>query len=199
MILKGESVYLTSYTDESLGLLYAWHQDEDFDKMMSDEAGPKSTDMLKKIYGNFMFPYGRLFVVTVRLSDHLPADEIKSMGPMYERNPDANIPVGVIALKDINMKNRRAELYGGVGLRSMRGKGFSRDAIKTLLVWSQEELGLRRIYAVVREDNKLSANTLKNCGFIMETSMKDYLYTGRKFINASLFAHTKRVQRSEGS
>lgn len=203
MIVKGENVYLTSYTEDSLGLLYAWHQEEEFDKMMSDEAGPKSTDMLKQIYGKFLYPHGRLFIANIKLSEQMKDDQIKRMGDVYWNQKDSLMPIGVVALKDISMRNRRAEIYGGIGIPSMRKKGFANDAIITVLNWAQAELGLRRVSAVVREDNKLSLNTLESCGFTRETIMKDYLYSNRKFMNAYLLAHTKRLDvrpgKAEGS
>jgi len=192
MILKGEKVYLIPYDETSIGLLVKWHEDDVFDDVMSDERSPKSIIDIKNIYSRFLPPRGRLFIGAIKPIDELKDEEKQKLSPEKKKEMEKLIPIGIIALADIDWKNRKAELFGGIGFKEMRNKGYGIDAIKTILNWARKELGLHRIYAYVKAHNKIAINSLKTAGFKVECEMKDAIYQDGKFINKVLMANVPR-------
>lgn len=162
MVIKGEKVELHPYEDRLNQLIFDWHKDESFDDFMSDERGPKCAKDLTAMYSRFMAPFGRLFVAVVQ-----------------------GKPIGIVALGSIDMKNRKAEIFGGIGSSVDRKKGHGVEAFGLMMKWAYEQLALHKVYAYVKEHNKLAINTLKKCG-MTDNVLKDDTFQDGKFINVHL-------------
>jgi len=175
-MIVGDGIYLVPYTQETLALLTAWHNtDPWFDDVMSDVPGPKSVLEIQSIYNNFLPPKGRLFVGGIKKDDK-----------------GTVVPIGVVALSNIDPKNRCAEIYGGIGFEAERAKGFGNAAIKAVIKWARSELGIHRVEAWVKSHNKLAINTLMACDFVIECEMKDKIFQDGQFRNMTLLANTGR-------
>lgn len=196
-MIKGERVYLMPVTDLSMMLIAKWHEDEWFDDVMSGERGPKSVIDLKNMYQQFMPPYGRLFMGCIRPSEIMEAKDIAKLSDTQKVSSNELVQVGVVALANIDWKNRKAEIYGGIGETGLREKGLGIDAMRTIIHWARLELGLHRIYAYVKEHNQIAINSLKTAGFTLECMMKDAAYQDGKFINKALLAATPREMKDK--
>ena len=199
-MIKGERVYLMPFNDLSLLLVQKWHEDEWFDDVMSGERGPKSSVDIKNLYQGFMAPHGRLFVVCIKPSEIMDKASIDALNPSQKEKIDELIQVGVVALTNIDMKNRKAEIYGGIGDKTLREKGLGIDTIQVMVKWARKELGLHRIYAYVKEHNQIAINSIKTAGFTLECMMKDACYQDGKFINKAMLACTpKEIKDKAGN
>jgi len=159
MNLEGDRVDLKPFTNNIIQFLFNWHRDPVFDSMMSQEVGPKSEYDIQTRYGS-MVKSGRVFVVTEHGQD---------------------IPVGIVCLINIDTINRKAEIYGGLG--DKRNQGLGAEALKMMVSWGVEQLGLQRIYANIISTNKESINLLQNAGFKKEAEFKNEIYQGGRFHN----------------
>jgi RimJ/RimL family protein N-acetyltransferase len=159
---------------------------------MSDEVGPKSIVDIQNIYKQFLPPQGRLFMGAIRPIDTMDPEATEKFDEAKKKELSELVQIGVVAFCNIDAKNKSAEIFGGIGYPEMREKGYGIDAMKTLIAWGRKELGLHRIYAYCREENKLAVNSLQTAGFTMECHMKDAVFHGGKFENKILLANTPK-------
>ncbi len=83
------------------------------------------------------------------------------------------IPVGCIDLYEIDHLNKRA----GVGIcvdEKYRNKGYAKQALKQLVVYSKEHLLLNQIYAETAVDNQSSSNLFEACNFKRVAELKQW-------------------------
>jgi len=173
-MIKGKKVVLLPYASADWNLLEAWHQDPWFDDVMSDEIRGKDQSDIISMYKRFSPPNGRLF-----------------MGARISKNQE-EIPVkiGMVAITNIDWKNRKAEIVGGIGPVDLRNKGYGIDAIETVVDWARRQLGLHRIYAIVKAHNEAAIKSLQAAGFKIEGAMKDAHFQDGNFINKVMLANT---------
>jgi [ribosomal protein S5]-alanine N-acetyltransferase len=83
-----------------------------------------------------------------------------------------DVLIGTATLFNLNLDNRRAEI--GYGLdRAQWGKGYMNEALKALLTYAFEELGLHRIEADVDPRNSASIRTIERLGFQREGYLRE--------------------------
>lgn len=130
------------------------------------------------------------------MTDQMPHPYHESMAIEWINTHDFDSPnhVFAIRLRDTN------ELIGCVNLlrtdRHMRGmlgywvgvdywnKGFGTEAIKEVIRYGFEDLGLHKIWAECFEHNKASAKIMEKCGMEDEAVFKrHYLYQDEKYID----------------
>jgi len=169
MRIQGKNVDLIPFTQNILTHLFIWHDDPWFDDVMSAEVGPKSESDLKQMYNRFVAPIGRLFVV----AEH-----------------DTTDPIGIVAFGNIDLMVRQAEVFGGIGVLDKRDKGYGIEALTMMIDWGVGQLGLQRIYAIVKQHNQVCINMLTNAGFKKGAVTKNALYQGGKFVNTVAMNYT---------
>lgn len=72
--------------------------------------------------------------------------------------------VGHISLKNVDRERGEAEVGYWVG-RPYWGRGYASEAVRLVVAFAFEELGLRRLYAHVLAHNPASARVLEKIGF----------------------------------
>ena len=77
-------------------------------------------------------------------------------------------PVGQIELVDIHPLQRRAEMHLFVGEKDVWGRGYGSRAVRRLLGYAFNDLGLRRVFAMADEDNARVIRLFESCGFARE-------------------------------
>lgn len=97
-----------------------------------------------------------------------------------------NIAVGIVDLVDFSPSHGRAEL-GIVVKKDSRAKGYGTAVIGKILDYSKNVLHLHQIYAYVAEDNDACVKLLKSAEFQASTALKDWLYDGKKYLDALFF------------
>ena len=99
-----------------------------------------------------------------------------------------DIPVGIIGLLNIDDLNKKAEYYITIGEIRVKRHGVATKATQALLQYGFNELGLKKIYLNVDEENEAARRLYEKCGFVCEgVFLKDMLFKG-KWINRMRYA-----------
>jgi RimJ/RimL family protein N-acetyltransferase len=89
--------------------------------------------------------------------------------------PDGTV-IGDVALQDIDWKNRSCSVGEGIGKIEYRSKGFGTEAIRILLQYGFNNLGLERITANTLEQNIGAQRLLKKLGSVLEGRERKAVY-----------------------
>ncbi|MBI1389502.1 MAG: GNAT family N-acetyltransferase [bacterium] len=85
-------------------------------------------------------------------------------------------PVGYTLLKDLDHKNRQAEI--GIHLDPhAQGQGYGKDAFLTLIRFCFQELNLHRVYLQVFDFNERAAALYRKLGFVEEGRLRECFFT----------------------
>ena len=88
--------------------------------------------------------------------------------------------VGDVALQDIDKWNRSCTLGCGLTKLAYRGKGYATDAVRTILAYGFDNLGLERISASTVQHNIGARRSLEKCGFRQEGILRGASYFAGK-------------------
>jgi RimJ/RimL family protein N-acetyltransferase len=88
--------------------------------------------------------------------------------------------IGDIALQDINYKNRSCSIGMGMSKLEYRNKGYGKEAVKILLEYGFNNMGLERITANTLETNISAQKSLEKIGFKLEGKERQAIYFGGK-------------------
>ncbi len=109
--------------------------------------------------------------------------------------------IGIVMLEDIDWKNRTASFGCKINpLSEDRMKGDVQDAIKGILNYAFNELGLNCIYGVLQEDNIFSRKLCRRLGFVEEGILRKRVYKGGKYknlISVSLLKEEFRIKEMD--
>lgn len=95
--------------------------------------------------------------------------------------PDGTV-IGDVALQDIDWKNRSCSLGLGIAKLANRSKGYGTEAVKLLMEYGFNNLGLERISANTLEQNRGAQRSLEKLGFALEGRERQAVYfAGRKW------------------
>lgn len=88
--------------------------------------------------------------------------------------------IGDVALQDIDWKNRSCSIGLGIAKIEYRSKGYGTEAVKVLIEYGFNNVGLERITANTLEQNKGAQCALEKCGFILEGTERKAVYFARR-------------------
>ncbi|MCT8137334.1 GNAT family N-acetyltransferase [Anaerobacillus sp. CMMVII] len=88
---------------------------------------------------------------------------------------DTNELIGTIGFNSLSLKHKRAEIGYELHPNHWR-KGYATEAIKKVLSYGFQEMGLTRVGAVVFIENTASNRLLQSLGFVREGVLKQYMY-----------------------
>lgn len=80
--------------------------------------------------------------------------------------------IGMMGLKNLNPLDRNGELEYWLG-RRFRGKSYASDAMRSMLRFAFQDLGLHRVYAIVAAPNSPSVKLLERHDFVREAIWRD--------------------------
>jgi RimJ/RimL family protein N-acetyltransferase len=84
--------------------------------------------------------------------------------------------IGNCGLKNINMIDKKAELWIYFGETNIKGTGLSKQVVKRLLSYTFDELNMNKAYLHVADFNAPAIRLYKSIGFVTEgTFERDYL------------------------
>ena len=98
------------------------------------------------------------------------------------------IPVGLIGLLCIDLKNKKAEYYVSMGEHSYKGKGIAYEASKLILEYAFCKLNINKVYLNVDSENIAACGLYEKIGFICEGVFKQDLWHHGKFIDRKRYA-----------
>lgn len=82
--------------------------------------------------------------------------------------------VGNIVLRQVDLVHRRAWLGITIGEKDCWSQGYGTDAIRLLLRYAFENLGLRRIQLITDVDNERGIRCYEKCGFYREALLREH-------------------------
>ena len=96
--------------------------------------------------------------------------------------------VGIADITDYDPRHNRAET-GIVVIKKWRRQGFAIKALEMLKDYARRIVHLHKIYAIVSEDNAIAESLFIKAGFVKETVLKDWLYDGKGYRDASVMSY----------
>jgi RimJ/RimL family protein N-acetyltransferase len=84
--------------------------------------------------------------------------------------------IGNIYLREIDWVSRRAQLGIFIGDRDARSKGYGYAAMRQLLCYAFNDLGLKKIWLDVLSDNAAAIRLYEKCGFKSEGLLRKHVY-----------------------
>ena len=121
-----------------------------------------------------------------RLFESREASELEDSFAIHYAGEDT--PVGVISLMNISRANSSADLSIIVGEGEDRERGLGSEAIRLLLRYAFEELGLHRVGLSVFEFNETAISAYKKLGFREEGRLRQAVNRGGTFYDAILMS-----------
>jgi RimJ/RimL family protein N-acetyltransferase len=89
--------------------------------------------------------------------------------------------IGNVYLRNIDWIARHAEIQIWIGEPDERSKGYGSAAFRLMIEYAFHNLGLRRLYGFILEDNKPSIRMFEKCGFVVEGRLRKHAFGGGKF------------------
>lgn len=105
-----------------------------------------------------------------------------------ENNNNNIVPIGLIGLLDISMKNKKAEFYIVTGNQDYLGKGIATKAAKKFLEYAFKKYDLNKIYLYTEVENIKAQRLFERIGFVKEGILKDDLYQNGEFLDRCYYA-----------
>lgn len=104
--------------------------------------------------------------------------------------------IGVCALKNIDLRNRKAEFY--ICLNAPRGQGFGKAATQACLDYAFKKLNLNRVYLYTPSYNKAAIQCYLSVGFVEEgKALEDVMIDGR-YYDSIRMCYLRRFINSSG-
>jgi len=89
--------------------------------------------------------------------------------------------IGNIYLREIDWVSRTAKLEVFIGNAENRGRGFGEEAVRQVLEYAFDTLGLRRVYLTVLAFNEAATTLYKKCGFREEGRLRQHVFKQGKY------------------
>jgi len=147
-VLQNEYLRLRAPEPEDLEWLYRWENDPEV-----------------WISGTTLTPFSRYVLGKYLETAHLDIFETHQLRLMIELNSRPDAPIGTIDLFDYDAYNNRA----GVGIliadKKERGKGYASQALRLIIGYCFEVLGLNQLYCNIDPQNQQSIKLFTEAGF----------------------------------
>ena len=161
MNIQGKKILLRAIEQDDLKLLHKWANDPSIWPLLASWHFPTSMKDQQKWFDSL------------------------SVGSLHQRfavvAPDLGL-IGTANLVDINWKDRNAFHGMLLGNANIRGKGYGKDTIMTVMRYAFEELGLERLDGSMIEYNEASlAVYVRKCGWKEEGRQRNYYFRKNKY------------------
>lgn len=94
--------------------------------------------------------------------------------------PPVDLAIGTVGFLNITPRDRRAGLGYDLARRYW-GQGLATEAVKAVVRYGFQTLGLHRIEADVMPGNERSMRLLRTLGFVEEGQLRDYAFVKERF------------------
>lgn len=166
--LIGKTIYLRTIEASDLDENYqSWFNDAEVCQFNSHHRFPNYRQNMEEYYDDVIKSKNNLVLAII--------------------DKETNQHVGNIALQDINLLDRTAELAIIIGNKQSWGKGIGREAAKLIIVHGFDSLNLNRIGFGTSEENKAMQKLGESLGFKKEGTMRQALYKNNGFKDIIIF------------
>ncbi len=104
------------------------------------------------------------------------------------KGDDKSVLVGACNLTDVRRASMQSAQIGYWVGQEFARQGYARAAIKAVLRFAYDDLGLHRISAAVQTSNTASLNLLEACGFLREGCARAYLKVDGRWQDHYIYA-----------
>lgn len=101
------------------------------------------------------------------------------------------VTIGTCQLVDINWLHRSAELRIRIGDEAARGRGFGTEAVRLLVGFAFDDLGLHRVALHVFATNPRAIRAYEKAGFVQEGVMRDAAWIDGHWTDIAVMATLK--------
>jgi RimJ/RimL family protein N-acetyltransferase len=164
--LVGEGVELRRHDRANYPLYARWYGDEEIWRLTSWAAEPMQQAQAERLF------------------EDREASAVDDSFAIHREGEEE--PLGVISLTNISEANGSAELSVIIGDEKDRDKGFGTEAIRVILRYAFEDLGLQRVDLSVFEFNELAIRAYEKLGFQREGRVRQAVRRDGKFHDAIL-------------
>ncbi|AIY06296.1 hypothetical protein Plano_2331 [Planococcus sp. PAMC 21323] len=144
-MIKGENIFLRPIQKSDLLILNEWKNDEDTYKYLGGGFMPTSVDQQEKWMDSLIDTTGnnKRFII---------CDMEK-------------LAIGMVGIYDIKDIHRTCEIGIYIGGKSVKGKGYGKEACKLIEKFAKEYLNLRKIKLNVVFDNEAALKLWESLGY----------------------------------
>lgn len=118
--------------------------------------------------------------------------------PVEEDGGEEWVTVGNMALSHVDWRNRAAVMGIALGEKGFWNRGYGTDAVRTMLGFAFDELGLNRVELDVFEFNERAIRCYEKVGFRQEGTRRSALFKEGRFHDIHLMAVLREEFRGEG-
>lgn len=156
----GKRIHLRAVGVEDLPLILTWMNDAETTGLASGELTLLAPEDGLRLLEKWRSPDRRYFGIEDRESGKL---------------------IGTVGFKNMDPKNRSAEVSLKIGDRGSRGRGVGGEVLDLLLEYGFQELGFHRIYLQVFAFNRAAIRCYEKCGFKHEGVRREELFRDGRF------------------
>lgn len=142
-------------------------------------------------HGNFPSTRGKLKAYI----DMLQSTETQLVWAIVEK--ERNIHIGNIALQDVNLERRSADLTIMLGDKSCWGLGYSEEAARIMLLHGFRNIGLNRVTCGTSKNNSSMKKLAAKLGMKQEGIRREALFEEGKFVDMIEFGVLEREFNAE--
>ncbi|MFB4168220.1 GNAT family N-acetyltransferase [Virgibacillus sp. JSM 102003] len=172
MLFSGERVRLRKMSSEDASTYHRWRNDIEI-----MHFADSSLDV-------FTYADTEKFVKNITESNNSRIYMIEEL--------EANNPIGITSLINIDYGNRNAECNISIGDKSYWGKGFGQESFRLLLDFAFNELNLHKVYLRVFSFNKGAIKLYQKLGFYEEGELIEQFYRDGSWHNVIFMGLLKR-------
>ena len=154
--LEGKLVRLRPLGEQDVPLLFRWYSDPDvrhWSYLTEDPPGLATLDAHRERF-------------------ELIRDDPAQL--LWCIETTEGLPLGDLALQEIQPLQKRADLAVSIGEKSYWGRGYGSDAIRLALRFAFDELDCRRVTLLVDRDNARAIRAYEKCGFVQEGVLREH-------------------------
>ena len=112
-------------------------------------------------------------------------------GPWLIEYKENQTVIGQIHLMEINPQHRKAQV-GFVLSKSCWNQGMMTEALREVLAYAFDQLGLNRLEGLCVRDNRAAARVMEKAGMRKEGELREYLFQKGAFRDFSIYAMLRR-------
>ncbi len=165
-------VQLRALTKSDIDTTLAWHNQPIIKQLYSSHPFPINREMEERWYDNILYSN---FPTTVLGVEHV----------------EDGVLIGIVVLKDIHRIHRHCEYAIYFGEEAYKGKGLSKEAIRLVLNFAFNHLGLQRVFAKILEHNELTLKLHERLSFKKEGTTRQSVFKEGQFHNEVIMAILK--------
>lgn len=169
--MKRESavVSLRAIEPTDIDLLYKWENDPAVWKV-SNTIAPFSKYILQKYIEN-----SHLDIYQTR--------QLRLMVDLTDKTDNSNSTIGAIDIFDFDPFHLRAGVGILIGGKQNRNQGIATDALRELIRYAFDILGLHQLFCNISIDNAASLHLFEKVGFIITGTKKDWIKIRQGYID----------------